>query len=371
MRQRIAILRGEALNPFELQSYDRLMASYDLFGIGARRGLHDLSTVTLPVVLLRQFGRGRIARRLLGDRASRLVGLERLLSTCAVVHSAETFLPVSEQAAEARRRDRFKLVLTCWENIPFLHDEDPRLAARKEIVRQAADLFVAVTESAREALLLEGVPGGRIVVQPVGVDRGVFRPTRRDEPLRRSWDIPDGWMTVLFCGRLIREKGVLDLIRAMALLPRTLLILVGSGPERKRLEIAARAQGVADRLRFLGDVAYERMPRLYATADILCLPSVSTPYWQEQFGMVLVEAMACGIPIVTTSTGSIPEVVDRAASLVPAYAPHDLAEALAAVLGDEQRRAALIEAGLQLVAERYDSIQVAASIGAVYETLLS
>jgi glycosyltransferase involved in cell wall biosynthesis len=370
MNPRIAILRGEWLNPFELQSYEPLLGSYDLVGIGIRKGSYDLRSLRMPVVCLRPVGRGRIARRVLGDRGERLLGLERALAKYGIVHAAETFLPISEQAAQARAHARFKLVLTCWENIPFLHEDNPRVASRKQVVQNATELFVAITEAARRALLLEGVPNEKIVVQPVGVDRRVFHPTVRDQSLRREWAVPDGWTTVLYCGRLIREKGVLDLVRAMARLPRTVLVLAGQGPERRRLESAALRLGVHDQLRFVGAVAYGEMPRLYSAADVFCLPSVSTPYCQEQFGMVLVEAMACGVPVVTTATGSIPEVVGGAAVVVPPYAPDAIADAIGGLIGDPHRGAALIEYGLQQVSERYDAARVAVSMGQIYERLL-
>jgi glycosyltransferase involved in cell wall biosynthesis len=370
MNPRIAILRGEWLNPFELQSYEPLLGSYDLVGIGTRTGSSDVRWSRIPVVRLRPAGPGRIARRVLGDRSARLVGLERTLAKFAIVHAAETFLPISEQAAQARAHARFKLVLTCWENIPFLHEDSQQLASRKQVVRHATDLFVAITEAARRALLLESVPNEKIVVQPVGVNRHVFRPTVRDESLLREWAVPDGWTTVLYCGRLIREKGVLDLVRAMATLPRTVLVLAGVGPERSRLESAALALGVHNQLRFVGGVPYGEMSRLYSAADVFCLPSVSTPYWQEQFGMVLVEAMACGIPVVTTATGSIPEVVGNSAVVVPPYAPDAIADAIAGLIDDRQRGAALVESGLQRVSERYDAARVAVSLGEIYEGLL-
>ena len=293
-----------------------------------------------------------------------------MLSQCAIVHSAETFLPISEQAARTCLPRRIPLVLTCWENIPFLHDDNARLAERKRVVRDAAAIFLAVTNTAREALLVEGVHSGRVVVQPMGVNRDVFRPSVRDEALERRWSIPDGWRTVLFCGRLIREKGVLDLVRALALVPKTVLILVGVGPERPRLESAAGALGIEDRVRFVGGSAYDEMPRIYSMGDVFCLPSVTTPYWQEQFGMVLVEAMACGVPIVTTASGSIPEVVGDSAVTVPAYAPIELAAALRAVLDDRDLATRLSQAGQSRVQERFDATRVAAVIGQVYTRLL-
>jgi alpha-maltose-1-phosphate synthase len=367
---RVAVLRGEWLNPFELQSYVPLVGTYDVFGIGARDGYYQLSSPRFPIVRLHSLGRSRVARRVLGDRSARLLGLERVLAGCAIVHSAETFLPISEQAAEARTRRGFKLILTCWENIPFLHDDDPLIAKRKRVVCEATDLFLAVTEAARQALLLENIPSERVVVQPVGVDRSVFRPHKRDPSVLGKWGVPDGWSTVLYCGRLIREKGVVDLVRAVAMVPRTVLVLVGEGPERTRLERAARAQGISERISFVGAAEYRDMPRLYANADVFCLPSVATPYWQEQFGMVLIEAMACGTAIVTTATGSIPEVVGNAAVLVPAYAPDQLAAALGDLLADAPRRATLAETGLQRVADRFDATKIARSIGDLYDTLL-
>ena len=367
----MAVLRGEHANPFELQSFRPLLGSWDLFAVGAADGSHDLDSLQMPLVRLRHYGRGRLARRVLGDRSSRLLGLRKAVSGCAIVHSAETFLPISEQAAQLRSRQGFKLVLTCWENIPFLYEEGPILARRKSVVREAADLFLAVTERAREALLLEGVPEDRIVTQPVGVDRGFFRPSARDPAIRERWGVADDSNVVLYCGRLVREKGVLDLVRAVATVPEAVVVIAGSGPEQTRLDLAVRALGLDGRVRFVGPLPYGRMSEAYAAADVFCLPSVSTPYWQEQFGMVLVEAMASGVPIVTTSTGSIPEVVGPAAMLVPDYSPDALAEAIGALLGDPDRRHALGELGLQRVADRYDAQKVAAAIGSTYERLLA
>src|SRR5205823_13534559 len=97
MTPRVAIVRGEWLNPFELQSYEPLLGTYDVFGIGARDGSYELHSMRVPIVRLRRAGRGRVARRVIGDRSARLIGLERVLSGCAIVHSAETFRPISEQ----------------------------------------------------------------------------------------------------------------------------------------------------------------------------------------------------------------------------------------------------------------------------------
>jgi alpha-maltose-1-phosphate synthase len=371
MNRRVAVLRGRDANPFELQNYQPLVPKWDLSLIAAVNGAYSIDSLGLPTACLRDLADQRVARRLLGDRSGRLLRLEKAIAGSAIVHSAETFLPISEQAAELRSKHGFKLVLTCWENIPFLYEDAPALARRKQAVRESTDLFIAVTERAREALLLERVPAERIVVQPMGVDHDVFRPCPGHSGLRPEWNIPDGFRVVLYSGRLIREKGILDLLRAIAKVPHAILVIAGSGPEQPRLDFAARSLAVESRVRFTGGIPYGQMADAYAAADVFCLPSLATPYWEEQFGMVLVEAMASGVPIITTTTGSIPEVVGDAAVLVPAYTPDALSQAIACVLKDSPRRSALIDHGLQRASDRYDARKVAEAIGRAYAAALS
>lgn len=369
MSLRVAILRGEALNPFELQSYAGLSRACNVVAIGARDGRHPLDELGTRAILLHPFAQSRLHARLLGDRARRLHGLAEVLDGFDVVHAAETFIPISEQAAELRARAGFKLVLTCWETIPFLHEERPEIAARKRVVREAADLFLPVTEAARSALQLENVPAGRIQVQPVGVNRRVFRPLEKDGRLLHEWNVPPEAPVILYSGRLVREKGVLCLLLALEHVPGAVLVVAGDGPEKPRLEAAAAARGIAHRVRFIGARRYSEMPGIYACADVFCLPSLPTPYWEEQFGMVLVEAMACGVPIVASASGAIAEVVGDAALLVPAFEVDELAAALRSLVADPVTCQALVSAGLRRAAERYDAGAVAAALERKYEQL--
>ena len=352
---RVAVVRGAALNRWELQSYERLGPEFEVTAIGARNGSYAVAGLSLPVIRLRT-----LPSRVVGvDRGSRLLGLERALVGYDVVHAAETFIPWTEQVAAAKARNGSKVVLTCWENIPFLHDEDPALAARKDVVRAAANLFLAVTPEARRALELEGVAPERIRVQPAGVDRALFRPLRSD---RRFGD-----RVVLYVGRLIREKGLSDLVLAMRGLGAR-LVLVGSGPERPRLETMAAELEVD--VVFPGPLGYDELPAAYAAADVVVLPSVPTPYWEEQFGMVLAEALACGRAIVATRSGSIPSVLGDAALLVPPCAPEALAEAIRSLLDDPGRRRMFEAAALQR-SELYDSGRVAEGLKEAYRAVLA
>ncbi|HVW19442.1 MAG TPA: glycosyltransferase, partial [Solirubrobacteraceae bacterium] len=139
---------------------------------------------------------------------------------------------------------------------------------------------------------------------------------------------------LLSAGRLVWEKGHQDAIRALAWLRRqgapVRLLIVGRGPEEARLRAHAADLGVGDRVELRGFVAYDRLVELYAGASALVLGSLSRWHWEEQFGMVLVEAMAAHLPVVAASSGAIPEVVGASGEL---FAPGDwrgLADVLAA-----------------------------------------
>jgi alpha-maltose-1-phosphate synthase len=183
--------------------------------------------------------------------------------------------------------------------------------------------------------------------------------------------VPDNARIVLFCGQLIAEKGVLQLLRASHILTArdgmedVHFVIVGEGAERPRLETVIARLGLGSRVRLAGRIPYERMAAVHNTADVFVLPSLDTPTWREQFGMVLAESMACGKPIVTTRSGSIPEVVGPAAILVDSYHVQQLADAIMAVLGDASladrlRRDSIHRSG------RYDAARTASALRQTY-----
>lgn len=380
---RVLFVRGGGLNRFETQALCRLAghgvrvrAVADLRPVHEQRGLRvPVSRLPTPGNLLGSGMLRRAATGVLGDhRLDHLVGLSHLARRSDVVHGVETFFTLSEQAARLRERLPFRLVLTCWENIPFLHDDDPVLARRKRFVQARADLFIAVTPEAADALVTEGVDPARITVIPPGIDGSAYATPDTSSRPDGGIGLPDGARVVLYLGRLIREKGLIELLRAFAQLSTddhlgdVRLVLVGEGPERSRLEAAARALGIDRRLRFIEFVSYDDVPALHALASVFVLPSVPCPYWQEQFGMVLAEAMTAGTAIVTTRSGSIPSVVGDAALLVPPYDPASLAEAIRSVLVDDDLRRRL-EIRARARARRFDAGRVAAELAAAYRGL--
>ena len=372
----VALIRGEDLNPFELQAYEHVARMRPFVAIGHRGPDHEVGAIKVPVVLgrtLREnwFTRG-VGRRLSGlvpaADPARILGLGSLTKNSTILHAAELILPVSDQAVRSARRDQ-RVVLTCWETIPFRYDTNEALSARKDRVLARTDRFVAVTELAAKALREEGAAGDKIRVIPAAVDTKRFHPRTDGSALRRSWGVVDGEQVVLYVGRLIQEKGVLQLLRAVAGLPAVRLVLVGRGAEQHRIRRVAERLGVADRLVLTGFVSYADLPAAYAAADVVAVPSLTTPYWEEQFGMVLAEAMASGRAIITTRSGAIPEVVGDAAELVNPYDVVALAESIHRVLSDQYLRSALEERARRRADKIYAIDVVGAQLEAMYSEL--
>ncbi|GAA4374121.1 glycosyltransferase [Agromyces bauzanensis] len=169
---------------------------------------------------------------------------------------------------------------------------------------------------------------GRARVIPLGIDASRFTPTDASlaEPVEAS---PVGdEITVGFLGRLVPEKGVLVLLDAIARDPRLRLRIAGSGPLAPELGVRAAAAGIADRVEVVGPIDPDVVVDFYRTLDVLAVPSMPTPSWTEQFGRVAVEAMACGVPVVSSDAGALPDVVGGAGVVVPAGDTAALADAL-------------------------------------------
>jgi glycosyltransferase involved in cell wall biosynthesis len=174
----------------------------------------------------------------------------------------------------------------------------------------------------------------------------------------------------LFIGRLVSFKGVDILLRALERVPDIRLDIVGSGPEGPRLRTLAQALAITDRVRWFGEYPDEDLPRRMADADFLVLPSVTT---EEMFGLVVLEAMAAGRPVITTAVPSaVREVnVPGVTGLeVPLRDVGALAAALDSLAGDPQRRQALGEAGRARVTEQFTRDRMARRHVELYQQVM-
>jgi glycosyltransferase involved in cell wall biosynthesis len=212
-----------------------------------------------------------------------------------------------------------------------------------------------------------------------GVDIERFQPGPPESGLRERYGVQPGEQVVLFAGSLLWAKGVYDLVLAARHLladdrlrnKAVRLLLVGQGPELEGLRRMVGKLGLERSVTFAGNVPYSEMPAVHRLADVFVLPSISTPTWQEQFGMVLVEAMATGTAVVASHSGAIPEVVSDAGILTPPAASCALAGAIKDLLLDDRRREELGRRARRRVERNYDRRLVAGRIAQAYGELLS
>jgi glycosyltransferase involved in cell wall biosynthesis len=200
----------------------------------------------------------------------------------------------------------------------------PWTRARHRRVLAGAAVTLFSTSSARDQEESHNRATSKVV--PFGVEAAGFSPGP-----------PPATPTILFMGSLEPKKGVRELVEAFAdvrrALPAARLVLAGDGPQRSSLLSLARELGLADSIELAGTVAHSRVPDLLREASLLCLPSHGEP-----FGMVVLEAMAAGRPVVATDAGGPTQLVDgaRGGRIVPVRDPRALADALTGLLEDPE-----------------------------------
>ena len=247
-----------------------------------------------------------------------------------------------------------RIVFTTFENV-FRTYRAPLPLFLWTVLRLAHGAQAANQEAA--TLLHRRNFRGVVHVFGFGVDPGPLVPRRHAL----------GRFVIGYVGRLAPEKGVDLLLEALGDLPDSVsLRIVGDGPAREALLALARQLGVTHRVHFTGGVAPEALGGELARMDTLVLPSRTTPIWKEQFGRVLIEAMASGLPIVGSDSGAIPEVVGDAGLIVPEGDPKALAKTLSQLVNDPGLRERLGAAGRARVQTVYSHERVAEATLALY-----
>lgn len=217
------------------------------------------------------------------------------------VIDAHYFYPDGVAAAQLGRALGLPVVITGRGTDLTLIPKDvgPRMRIRWAANEAAA--MVTVCEDLRKRLVALGAPAARTLVLRNGVDLELFHTGDR-AAARRAMQV-EGF-TMLCVGLLIPRKGHELVIRALVDAPDCRLLIAGDGPLRGDLEALARRLKVADRVRFLGEVAHAELPKIYAAADVLVLASS-----REGWANVLLEAMACGTPVIATDVNGASEIV--------------------------------------------------------------
>ncbi|MBN1137353.1 MAG: glycosyltransferase [Anaerolineae bacterium] len=252
-----------------------------------------------------------------------------------------------------------------WQNLLRRYPLPFRLIERYVLGR--ADHCIAGNQESSRVWPAKGYRGPLAVIPQFGVDPDIFCPAPRPAGLRRA----GRGFIVGYVGRLVEEKGVDLLLEALAGLPGSWRAYVlGSGPAGEALEAQAQELGLASRVTFDKWMPSTQMPAYYRQLDALVLPSRTRSNWKEQFGRVLVEAMACGVPVISSDCGELPNVVGDAGLVFPEGQAEALRVHLVRLLGDPELRADLAHCGRERVLAHYTQAQIAAQTYGVYQTVL-
>lgn len=350
----ICLIRGNYANEFELQNY---IGIKDLCVVTSH---HPLTPISLPSTKLWSptdlFNfplKRQIFNRLIGGQQW-LLGIKNLFDAQSggsskqnIFHTAETYTPYTHQAVKLRRSGAIsKLICTCWETIPHNNEKFLRLRKWKQQAYQYVDIFHTPTQRAKQALIIEGVDPAKIVVIPYGVDLTRFKPKKRHKNIRPL---------VLTIARLEKEKGIKDLEAVASSLPHFDFKVIGRGsyvPVAKNITVSV--------------VDYKDIHSEYQKADLFFLPSCTTATWEEQYGMVLVEAMATGLPVVTTSSGSIAEVVGNSGIIIKNASIAEMVKVISSTLADNHKLKSMSSSARIRAKKLYDSAKVPAKLSKLY-----
>ena len=254
------------------------------------------------------------------------------------------------QLAYLKGRFQYRLIFFTWDNIR----RRVGLPGVERYNLRRCDGAIAGNGEAREVIRSKGFRGPIQMTPQLGVDPEFFRPARSHD-LRQSLGLAG--FVAGYVGLLVEEKGVRLLVEAARDLPDVQLLIVGGGPLRHEIQSATHGQAVE----LIDAVPHERIVAYLNALDALVLPSLTTRTWKEQFGHVLIEAMACGVPVIGSSSGAIPEVIGEAGVVFPEGDAAALRAAIAGLRENPDRRFELARAGRERVLERYTHDRVAAA----------
>ncbi|HPO12301.1 MAG TPA: glycosyltransferase family 4 protein [Candidatus Hydrogenedentes bacterium] len=385
---KLALLAGNRFSAWHLRVFERLQPAPEITAFRAEseiqrhfaeRGANTLSFPTERIHFDTQAGPAwtRLKNILLeryGVREARLLPFHDRLQGFDLIHSWELFTEWTAEALAAKEKWKISLCLMVWDNLPFNMEQT---AQRREIKRRAiaqTDRFIVHTERSRHMLLTEGANPEKIVCMAPGVDLDLFSPGKAQ---RDRFKLQADEFVILFVGWFLPRKGIDFLLVALREAlndpafqkKRIRLLAIGSGPGKDRVDQLVKRLGIEQACVFPGALPYDQMPEAFRAADVFVLPSIATPEWQEQFGMSLIEAMACGVPVISTWTGAIPEIVGDAGILCQPNDALSLHTALKDLMNMHEKRLELAQQGRERAERHFSLAQYAENLSGVYQAL--
>ena len=286
-------------------------------------------------------------------QAIRIVRKERI----DVIHS-HWIVPNGLVGAICRKIFKIEHITTAHAGDVFTLSNSNYLKKIGSFVLRNSQIITANSRYTREAVIaIDNSAENRVLIIPMGVDTSKFNPKKRNSNLKEKYEAEH---LILSVGRLVEKKGINYLIIAMKdvvkYFPNAKLIIGGSGPERENLEDLTRSIGLDSNVIFVGYIDDSELPVYYASCDLFVLPSVKTKEGDtEGLGVVLLEAMASGTPVIGSDIGGIKDIIEDGTNglLAKPQDPEDLAEKIIKLLKDSELRHKLSEEGMKTIKEKF------------------
>ncbi|MSP12768.1 MAG: glycosyltransferase family 1 protein [Chloroflexi bacterium] len=276
----------------------------------------------------------------------------------------EPYNLVTGHAVWLAQHYRARCLFFTWQNI--YRDYPPPFGQVERYVYRHVAGAIAGNGNAAAVIQRKGFRKAVTVIPQFGVDPTTFAPPATQRPQESKTSV----FRIGYAGRLVPEKGVMDLLPALAqLLFPWELHIAGSGPLAPELQQQARTLDLSEHLCLDGSQPSGRMPGWLHTLDVLVLPSRTRSNWKEQFGRVLPEAMACGVPVIGSDSGEIPQVIGDAGLVFPEGDLPALTSLLTCLYRDPALRAELSQRGRARALSHFTHAHIAAATCDWYQTL--
>ena len=286
-----------------------------------------------------------------------------------IIHiDEEPYSLVTYQASRIAKEKNIPTLFFTWQNIkkkyPF------PFSALERYAFDNAHAAIAGNLEASDVMREKGFSKKIFIVPQFGVDPQIY--SKRDAgSLKVQLFGASNVQVIGYVGRFVEEKGIQTLLQAFSKLDRTArLFLIGSGPYKKKILETSGILDINDRLQMPGDVPSDKIPLYLNCLDCFVLPSLTRPNWKEQFGRVLIEAMSCGVPVIGSDSGEIPNVIGDAGLIFNEGDADDLLRKMEIILNDQILKEQYRRRGRSRVIEHFTQKHIAEQTLKVYEFIL-
>jgi glycosyltransferase involved in cell wall biosynthesis len=258
-----------------------------------------------------------------------------------------------------------KAVFFTWWNLPY-RARWPLSAIERFNLRQSQGAVAGNTDAA--AILRDhGFKGPLTVLPQLGIDPAAYR-RQNVSDLRRELGLDR--FTVGYTGRFVEEKGIRVLLKALIGAEFDFqLLMLGRGPLEAEIRAFAVRHGWDDRIKIVSGIGHSDISRYQNCMDVMVVPSLTRPFWKEQFGHAIIEAMACEVPVIGSDSAEVPNVIGEAGIVIPEGDPAALRAALNTMAASPELRQQLGQAGRRRVLEHYTHEKLARQLVEFFRSL--